>query len=258
MKTLEESVVTAMDGSDTKLFPFLPYIMQDLWEIGSEPETMIRLIRKHVDNPAGMKVLDIGCGKGAVSVKVSKALGCQCHGIDAIPEFIAFARQKAEEYQVGHLCTFEVGDIRERVKDLAGFDIIILGSVGPVLGDHLTTLRTLSGCIHKDGMLIVDDGYTEDSSDFTHPLISKRKDLLQQVDAAGMNLVEEEIIPKDDIRASDDHIFKNIKIRCRELMEKHPADKKLFLDYLRQQEIENDVLENKIIASTMVIRFKGV
>ena len=66
MKSLEESVVIAMDGSDPELFPFLPYIMQDLWEIGSDPETIIRLIRKHADKPAGMKVLDLGCGKGAV------------------------------------------------------------------------------------------------------------------------------------------------------------------------------------------------
>jgi len=35
MGTIEESVVIAMDGSDTGIFPFLPFILQDLWEIGS-------------------------------------------------------------------------------------------------------------------------------------------------------------------------------------------------------------------------------
>lgn len=34
-KTIEESVVQAMDGTDAELFPFLPYILQDLWEIGA-------------------------------------------------------------------------------------------------------------------------------------------------------------------------------------------------------------------------------
>lgn len=31
MKSLEESVVTAMDGTDSGLFPFSPYILQYLW-----------------------------------------------------------------------------------------------------------------------------------------------------------------------------------------------------------------------------------
>ena len=34
MRSLEESVVTAMDGTNKKLFPFLPYIFQDIWEMG--------------------------------------------------------------------------------------------------------------------------------------------------------------------------------------------------------------------------------
>jgi len=31
IKSIEESVVTAMDGTSDELFPFLPYILQDLW-----------------------------------------------------------------------------------------------------------------------------------------------------------------------------------------------------------------------------------
>ena len=40
MKSLKESVVIAMDGSDERLFQFLPFIMQDLWEFGSSPESV--------------------------------------------------------------------------------------------------------------------------------------------------------------------------------------------------------------------------
>lgn len=38
MKSIEETVVAAMDGSDKELFPYLSYILQNLWEIGSCPE----------------------------------------------------------------------------------------------------------------------------------------------------------------------------------------------------------------------------
>ncbi|MBU4451076.1 MAG: methyltransferase domain-containing protein, partial [Actinobacteria bacterium] len=88
MKTLEESVVTAMDGSDSGLFPFSPYILQDLWEIGASPEVIIELVRKHTNNYYSLSILDLGCGKGAVSIKLAKEFNCTCLGIDAIKEFI--------------------------------------------------------------------------------------------------------------------------------------------------------------------------
>ena len=256
MKTIEESVVTAMDGSDKELFSYLPYILQDLWEIGADPETIIKLINKYYANCAVLKVLDLGCGKGAVSVKVSKALGCSCRGIDAIPEFIEFAKQKAIEYKVEHLCTFETGDIREKVKDLSGYDIIILGAIGPVFGDYFTTLTTLSKCLNGSGIFIIDDGYIENNSDYIHPLIQKQETIIRQIDSAGMQLLEDDIIQKNDIKDSDDYIFDNLKKRCFELINKYPDKKDLFENYIKKQEIENDVLESKVVCSTMVIKRK--
>lgn len=256
MKTLEESVVTAMDGSDKELFPYLPYILQDLWEIGADPEIIIKLIGKHYTNLDRLKILDLGCGKGAVSIKVSKSIGCNCYGIDAIPEFIEFAQKKANELRVNHLCNFEIGDIREKVKELSGYDIIILGSIGPVLGDYYTTLTTLSKCLNESGIFIIDDGYIENSSDYSHPLIQKQNKILQQIDSAGMQLIEDIIIPKDCIKNSDNFIFDNLKKRCLELINMYPDKKELFENYIKKQEIENDVLESKVVCSTMVIKRK--
>lgn len=256
MKTLEESAVMAMDGSDKELFTFLPYILQDLWEIGADPDAIIRLINNHFEKCAGLKVLDLGCGKGAVSVKVSQKLGCTCYGIDAIPEFVAVARQKAGEFKVNHLCAFESGDIREKVGDLAGYDIVILGAIGPVFGDYFATLTSLAKCINENGIFIVDDGYIDDPSDYSHPLMLKKTALLQQIDKAGMEIVESDIMDRKKIKDADDFIFVNLKKRCFELIVKYPDKQNLFLDYIKKQETENDVLENKVVGATMVIKKK--
>jgi len=256
MRTLEESAVIAMDGSDQELFPFLPYILQDLWEIGSDPETIIKLIKKHFPDRADLWLLDLGCGKGAVSIQAARQLACRCHGIDAIPEFIAFARQKATEFKVEHLCTFEVGDIRSKKRQLSDYDLVILGSIGPVLGDYYQTLTTLEHCLNKNGAIIIDDGYIENDSKYLHSKILKKRDLLSQIEQAGMILAEEEVMPREKIRGSDEQIFSQLKKRCLELIEKHPDKAPLFLDYLGQQEEENDVLENKVVCSTMVIKRK--
>lgn len=256
MKSIEESVVIAMNGSDKELFPFLSYILQDIWEIGADPDAVIKLIRKYCSNITELKILDLGCGKGAVSVKVSQALGCTCYGIDAIPEFIEFAKHKATEYKVNHWCLFETGDIREKVNDLSGYDVVILGAIGPVFGDYFSTLSTLVKCINENGIFIIDDAYINDNSDFSHPLMFKKSDIWQQIEKAGMELVENDIMDRDDIIGSDDFIFDNLKKRCQELIEKYPDKQNLFLDYIRKQEIENDVLENKVIGTTLVIKKK--
>jgi ubiquinone/menaquinone biosynthesis C-methylase UbiE len=254
MISIEESVVFAMDGSDKELFPFLPYILQDIWEIGADPEAIILLIRKYCNNISQLKVLDLGCGKGAVSVKVSHELGCTCYGIDAISEFVKFAQQKATEYRVNHLCVFELGDIREKVKSLSGYDVVILGAIGPVFGDYFSTLSSLAKCINENGIFIIDDAYISDSSDFIHPLMFKKSEILLQIEKAGMELVENDIMDRNVIVDSDDYIFDNLKKRCQELIEKYPNKQNLFLDYIRKQEIENDVLENKVIGTTLVIK----
>ncbi len=254
MKSIEESVVTAMDRTNPELFPLIPYILQDIWEIGADPEAIIKLITKHCNNYPELKILDLGCGKGAVSIKVSQTLACYCHGIDAIPEFVHFARQKAVDYKVNQLCVFEIGDIREKVKELSGYDIVILGAIGPVFGDYYSTLSTLARCINKNGIFIIDDAYIDDESDFSHPLMYKKSNLLHQIEKAAMELVENDMMDRNDIVDSDDYIFENLKKRCWELIEKYPNKRNLFLDYIRKQEFENDVLENKVIGTTFVIR----
>jgi ubiquinone/menaquinone biosynthesis C-methylase UbiE len=256
MKTKEQSVVTSMDGSDMELFSFLPYIFKDLWEIGADPDAIIKLISKHFENCADLKVLDLGCGKGAVSVKISKKLGSRCYGIDATSEFIEFAQQKANEFKVKHLCRFETGDIREKIKELSDYDIIILGAIGPVFGDYLKTLSTLSKCLNEKGGFIIDDAYIDDTSDYRHSLLFKKSDIMQQIEKAGMKLIENDIMDKKGIKDSDDFIFDKLRKRCFELIEKYPEKQNLFLNYIKEQEIENDVLENKAITTTMVIKKK--
>ena len=252
ISSVEKSVVLALDGTDSNLFPYLPYILQDLWELGTSPEVVLNLVKKHTTNQSNLKILDLGCGKGAVSIKLAKELNCQCHGIDAVKEFIDEAKNKAKEFNVEEYCSFERDDIRIRIRDLKGYNIIILGAIGPVLGDYYSTLTEVSKCIEETGLIIIDDGYIDDESEYSHPSMEKRSVILKQTSDAGMKLVDEIIINKEKIKESDAHMFRNLKKRCQELIEKHPDKRNFFVDYVRQQEEENDVLETKSICSTML------
>lgn len=184
--------------------------------------------------------------------------GCRCHGIDAIPEFIAEASGKACEYGVIGRCCFETGDIRKRLASLSGNDTLILGVIGPVLGDYAATFSGLSGHLNDGGVIIIDDGYIDINNDFLHPLILRRQDIEEQTAASGMKIIDEVIIGKDDIRDSDDDIFWSLKKRCVELAEKHSDQQNLFDIYFRKQEYKNDVLETKIVCSVMVFRKSNI
>ena len=57
-----------------KLLPFIPELFKDLWELGSSPKVVLEWI-SHLKLPAyKTKVLDLGCGKGAVSITLAREL----------------------------------------------------------------------------------------------------------------------------------------------------------------------------------------
>ena len=141
MSNVEEKLAKSLTAESTELIPYLPYLLQDLWELGSSPIDIIDMIQKYIQVSEKTKVLDLACGKGAVSVQVAEAFGCRVKGIDIIPKFIDYANIKAQEYSVDNLCEFKVGDINEAVKVEKDYDIVILGAVGDVLGNPDETIR---------------------------------------------------------------------------------------------------------------------
>jgi len=243
-----------MDGEGPEIVPYLPYILQDAWELGTPPGTVIDLVRRHMTNWDRLRVLDLGCGKGAVSVRLAHELGCRCLGVDALAEFIDAARQKASAFRVGRRCRFETGDIRDRIHGLGRFDVIVLGAIGPVFGDYRATLDILAPHLGPDGLIVADDGYLPDDSPHRHPLVVRRSELLGEIEAAGMRLVEEEVVGAETMQAMDEVMFRGLEMRCRELIAKNPEQRGLFEGYIRRQVEANDWLEHKIVCAVLAIR----
>jgi cyclopropane fatty-acyl-phospholipid synthase-like methyltransferase len=258
MKTIEESVSAAMDVREVELLPFLPYILQDFWEIGSEPDTIIAFIEQYSSDYKRLKVLDLGCGKGAVSVKVAKKFGCLCHGIDAVPAFIDYAIDKAKEYSVSELCNFEAGDIREKVRHLKDFDIVILGSIGQVFGDYSETLAAISPCLSDRGLIIIEDAYVDDNSSFSHPQLLKKQVMHDQIAGAGMEIIAEIVEQVDENLLESYNLQQtNIDKRCNELMAQHPEMAGIFQRYAERQKEEYNNLSENMICVAMVLKRKA-
>ncbi len=251
---LADSIARAMDGTDSQIVPFLPYILQDFWELGTDPEIVVDLVRRHARGRSPLRVADLGCGKGPVSVRLAAALGCRCLGIDGIPEFIECAEAKAVEAGVARLCLFEVADIRERVEGLGRFDVIVLGAIGPVFGNYRATLGTLAPHLAEGGIIVLDDGFLPDGSGGRRPQVLERGEAMRQIASAGMRLAEEVPIGRDAVRRQNEMMFRGLEMRCRELMKRFPEQKAVLEDYIRRQVEENEFLEGDVECSVLAIK----
>lgn len=254
MESLIESTVRSLDGRDVALYAFLPGLLKDLWEIGSSPEVVIGQIRKHRLGDEIRTVLDLGCGKGAVSIGLARAFGCRVRGVDGVPAFIDEAVEKAGEWNVSNLCTFEVGDIREKIPHLPECDLVVLGSIGPVLGSISETLRAVQPCIKAEGYCLLDDGYAMAKGKARGAAYPTRVQAHRAIEDSGFEIVDEYIHPRGDIAVSDAMIYNRIEKRAEELMKMHPDKTALFQGYLQAQREENSVLENDVVCASWLLK----
>lgn len=257
MEDLKKCVSESLDSFDAELYPHLPYILQDLWAIGADPETMLKLIAGHIRRK-DLKVLDLGCGKGAVSIPMAETLKCKVLGVDAIPEFIEEARLYSKKSGVQDLCRYEVGDIREMVKSLKDFDVIILGAIGPVLGNLKETLTRLKVVLTRPGYVLLDDGYLEDDTRVKYERALKKSEFYGQIAVAGYRIVQEVLVEKEDIEEYDLFVLDSIRKRVHELISRHPEKKEMLLGYLKTQEDETGVIENDLKTGTWLLEIWDV
>ena len=255
----EEKLVRSLSWETTELLPFLPYLLQDFWELGSDPEVMAELIGKYVSISDKTRILDLACGKGAVSVKVAQKLRVKVKGIDLIPEFIEHAVQKAKEFDVDDLCEFLIDDINEAIKTEKGYDCVVFGAVGvDVLGSPAEALNKLKSTVKPGGYILIEEGYIPDEG--------KREDIRYNADAyypkqqwmdlfeeTGLELVETASGHSEGSLDSDSGMA-SITARAGELIEKHPDKKALFEGYVRNQQNEYDDIDDSLVCVTWALR----
>lgn len=252
----EEKLARSLTAETVELLPHLPYLLQDLWMLGSDPQIMVDLIRRHVPVTPETTILDLACGKGPVAIHIAKALNVPVKGIDLIPAFIDDARQKAEAWQVSALCQFAVNDINEAVKTEHHYDAVIFGAAGNVLGTPQETIHKLINTLNPHGYLLIDEAYLADTA--TNQAVKyqnydylTRPQWMTLFQAAGLTLIEE-------VTVSDVYDFdadnQAIARRASELIEQYPEKRALFESYVQSQLNECDDLEDSLVGVTWILQ----
>lgn len=254
----EQKLAGSLTAKTTELIPYLPYLLQDIWELGSNPRDMIRLIKEHIDIGSETKVLDLGCGKGAVSVSICRELGIRAKGIDLLPEFIEVARSKANEYGVSSRCEFTVQDINVSVETESGYDIVILGAVGNVLGEPAETLEKLKGVIRSNGFILIDEGYLDGNQadvryqNYEYLTLEQWEDLFRDLN---LELIAGVTYEDDELMSETNHYNNRmISQRADELIARHPEQSGIFEGYVRSQQMESDDLDDLVVGVTWLLK----
>lgn len=238
---LEDKLAQSLSAQTTELIPFLPYLLQDLWELGGIPGDICELLQPHMETE--MRVLDLACGKGAVGIQIAKAFRSRVKGIDIMPAFIESAREMAARCGVEDLCEFETGDINEAVERERGYDIVVLSAIGDVLGDPLMTLQKLRRTVGPGGFIVLDDAYAREEAQNG---LAKARWYTVFYDA-GVAVLAEQETAQDKIADINAFNQAHIERRALELKQKHPELSQLFDGYVQNQQRECDSMMDDLV-----------
>lgn len=253
MLNVEEKLAKSLTADTTELIPYLPYLLQDLWELGTGFKDIKEMISRSISITDNTKILDLACGKGAVSVQLAKTYSCRVKGVDILTEFIAYANKKAQEYSVEMLCEFKVEDINQSVMHEKCYDIVILGAVGDVLGNPVETILKIKETVKKGGYIFINDAFSIDEKSKNY---ASREQWFETFRNAGVKLIDECI---DQIEMEENNRFNQECIikRANELKKEFPNKVDLFQGYIESQQAECDELENEIVGVIWLLKVEN-
>lgn len=258
-KIPNEKEVAASLETTPEVLPFIPELLTDLWELGSFPERIVEILRMVKLPPKTTRVLDLGCGKGAVSITLAKELGFQCLGIDAFAPFLKAAEKIAAEKGFSGMCRFEFGDIREAVKTARNFDVVVLASVGSPWGMLDQTVGTLRRTVRPGGYLLIDEGFLAESAkndQANYEYLVPHGLALKQLTAHGDRLLREVIIPTAELQAMNNRYTELIRQRAAQLTKRHPEAADLLWEYVQNQERECEILESTYVGAIWLLQIE--
>ena len=111
-----------------------------------------------LDLPSGARVIDIGCGKAEMLMRLIARFGCTAIGVDTNPHFLAEARARAFDHGVAGQLELLEGDVTKMKLATETFDAALCVGATHAYGDVATTLKSLRALVKPGGKIIVGEG----------------------------------------------------------------------------------------------------
>lgn len=105
------------------------------------------------------RVLDVGCGKAALLVRIAERYGARGTGVDINAAFLAEGRARAERAGVTALLDLRETEASRLPETIAAFDAGICIGSSHALGGYRETLRGLARRVRPGGGLLIGEGH---------------------------------------------------------------------------------------------------
>jgi cyclopropane fatty-acyl-phospholipid synthase-like methyltransferase len=253
-----QQIASALDATP-QLVPFLPELLADLWEMGGSPALVAQWLGG-LDLPSSStRVLDLGCGKGAVSLRLARDLGFQVHGVDLMKPFIDWARSRAAHWGLSERCQFETGDLREVARSARGYDVAVYASVG-ALGPLDECVGTLRRCVRDGGFLVVEEGFLAPAvgrgTRFVN--LAGYEETRSRLTAHGDEILRERVLAPEEMGTIDRRYIESISARAEVLATRHPDKAALLLDYVERQKSAAAAWEHDARSAAWLLQKPGL
>ncbi len=238
--------------ADIALLPYLPELLADLQELGSDARAITRVLEE-LGLAKSQNVVDLGCGKGAVAVEVAEKLGLEVLGIELFEPFIESCLELARLRNVSELCRFRRGDILQLAGKIEPRDVAIFAALGDVLGSLEKTVSIIRRYTRPGGYMVISDGYIREGGSADFPgfgQYGERDEMLARLIACGDTLIREVINAAD----FDQGASALIAARARTIAARQPEIAAKVHQYANAQAAEYDFLNENFVGAIWVLR----
>ena len=128
------------------LYPHFYKIENEHWWFAARQRILWQFMEKKLRLPAGTKLLDVGCGTGAILDMLSKKY--QTYGQDVSPQAIEFCAQRG-------LNNLFCGTLDQFPKEYGSFDSITTLDVIEHIDDDLTVLKRMHTLLNDRGSVLI-------------------------------------------------------------------------------------------------------
>lgn len=254
MRTAEEMVAYALETRPS-LLPYIPELLADLEELGSDAELIARVVG-NLKLPAAASVVDLGCGKGAVAVEIAEECGHSVLGIELFEPFLRSCRELASRRGVSELCTFLHGDILQLPGKVELADVAVYAGLGDVIGRLDETVGVLRRYVKSNGFIVISDPFIKDGGSSGFPgfeSYAEHAETVQRLTSCGDTLIQ--TVREADAHAEDDtNEAELIRSRAEDLARRHPNLATELLEFAENQAAENDYIDENLIGAIWVLQ----
>ncbi len=234
------------------LLPHFDELFAGLGPLGSAPRKTVAMLRaaglRH-----GASVIDLGSGKGAVSVELARRLGARVDGYEVNPSFAASARRLAKRHGVGARCMFFTLDMRAAAQLSRGeYDCALALGVMPTR-EAVSLARR---CVRRGGLYAIDDAFFDPrfpESSIPGPCPT-REECLAEFGARGDRLLAEWVPTPSLVRRQNDSILRRLRVAARALGRANPKIRPHLREFIARQTHASRLLGGPLRPALWVVR----